>query len=50
MQLPLVLEPDLKLLKVYFEERIKFAFQYNLQFESPLAYTERFFTQTFTAA
>jgi len=38
----------LYLAKTYFEERVKNALQYNLAYESPLFYVQRFFANTFT--
>ena len=42
--LPLLCEADLRFIRVSYEERIKHAMQYNLSFESPISYVERFFT------
>jgi hypothetical protein len=41
-------QPQTYLLKYGFEERVKNALQYDLSFESPLVYVQRFFNCAFS--
>jgi len=42
--MPLISEVDLRYIKVTYEEGLKHALQYDLAFESPIIFVERFFT------
>lgn len=45
-----VSDPDLYYAKCIYEDRIKNALQYNLEYQSPLAFMDQFFKYTFSAA